>query len=580
MLEFRALGPIEVVSDGTPVELPKGKDRVLLAVLVLSAPQPVSVDELVEQLWRERAPATAPEMIRNSVARLRARIGQGSFETTSAGYRLVADTDAVDIRRFERLGANGAQALEAGDAERASAELGEALALWRGRPLPELDDSPAYAPLLRALEELHHRVEEDRIEAELALGRAAQVVHALEALHDEHPYRERLLGQLMLALYQTGRQKDALDRYTSARRRLIDEVGLEPAPELQELQQRILRQDPGLADAARREPRAKSPQATAPRFSRRRSLLVAFAALVALGAAAAIVAAWPRPHPVRIPARGLVALRAASGRPEAATELQVKPGLLAVDGEHVWVAASSGPSVLEFSSRRLARPRIRYIQRTAFSLAAAGGSLWAGNGFDGTISRVDGSGRLVRTFRPEPHAEGRLPIAAGAGGLWVASQDGRLTRLDPVTGRRIRTYRGVGLAQAIAVDSRVVWIADARSDAIERFDPRAGRLVRRIPVGGRAEDVVVGAGSVWALSPLENTLWRIDPKRNAVVDSFSVPSQTTSLAATPGLIWAGSAGGILTAIDTATNSIVKTQSLGHAVDALAAADGLVWASVG
>jgi DNA-binding SARP family transcriptional activator len=581
MLEFRALGPIEVTSNGTPMELPKGMDRVLLAVLVLAAPRAVPADELIEALWRERAPATAPEMIRNSVARLRARIGQGALETTSAGYRLVAAEETVDVRRFERLGASGAQALETGDAALASAELREALVLWRGRPLPELDDSPAYAPQLRALEELRLRVEEDRMEAELALGRAVLIVPSLEALHEEHPYRERLLGQLMLALYRAGRQKDALDRYTSARRRLVDEVGLQPAPELQELQKRILRQDPGLVDTARRDQSVESRPETAVRMGGRRRVLLATAVLVAAGAAAAIVAAWPRSRPVRIPARGLVALRAASGRPKAATELHIGPGLLAVDAEHVWVASSDGPSVLEISSQNLVRPRVVHIPHTAFSLAAAGGSLWVGNSFDGTISRIDGRGRVVRTFRPEPHAEGRLPIGAAAGGgLWVASQDGTLTRLDPASGRRLRTYRGVGLAQAIAAGSNTVWIADARADVVEHFDARVGRVVGRVQVGGRAGPVIVGDGSVWALASLENTLSRIDPERNAVVEQISVPSETNSLAATPGRIWVGSAGGLLLAIDTGTNKIVKTESLGQPIDALATVDGVVWASVG
>jgi streptogramin lyase len=487
----------------------------------------------------------------------------------------------MDVRRFERLAASGARALEAGDAERSSLELREALALWRGRPLPELDDSVAFTPLLRALEELRLNVEEDCIEAELALGHAAALVPALEALHEEHPYRERLLGQLMLALYRTGRQKDALDRYSSARRRLIEEAGLEPAPEVQGLQQRILRQDPGLAHAVQPVPSTEPElqrRTTALLTTRWRVLLIA-AALMALGAATA-VAAWPRRGPVRIPTQGLVALHAATGRAEAARALPGKPGLLAVDADHVWAASSDGPSVLEVSSRGLSDPRVAHIPHAAFSLAAAGGSLWVGNSFSGTISRIDGRGRLVKTFRPEPRAEGRLPIAAEGGGLWVASQDGTLTRLDPASGRRIRTYRGVALAESIAVDRDVVWIADASSDYVERFDPAAGRVVRRIAVGGRPSSLIARGGSVWALIPAENTLRRIDPKSDSVVGSFSVPSDTTSLAATPGRIWVGSASGVLLTIDTAANSIVETRSLGRPIRALAGENGLIWASVG
>ena len=572
MLEFRILGPIEVFVDGRPLQLGKGLERALLAVLVLSAGRPMSADELVSALWPERTPATATEMVRNGVARLRGRLGQEAIETTPAGYRLSADDDAVDIRRFEHLTASGSRSLEQGDAERAAIELSEALALWRGRPVPELDDTEAFAASLRALEELRIHAEEDRIEAELRLGRAPALIHELEALHAAHPYRERLLGQLMLALYQTGRQKEALDRYTAARRRLVDDVGLEPSPALQDLQHRILQQDPTLSSSL------PAKRAVAVRNTGHRRLLLAAAAAVAIVGASAAVAAWPRGEGPAIPARGLVALDG-NGRVKSAIPFAERPGLVAVDSNHVWVSSATSPTVVEVSLHGAPVKRSTGLPRGAFSLAASGGSVWAGNGFAGTISRINSKGRVVSTFRPEPHSEGRLPLVAVDGRLWVASQDGTLTRINPTTGRAIRTYRGIDKASAIAADGEHVWIAAATSDDVDQFDSRAGRIIRRIPVGGRPTAVAIGDGTVWALTPAESTLWRIDPKRGTVAGSIAVPASASVLATTPGHVWVA-AGNSLLSLDTATNAPLRTQTLQHSIDDLAGFGGRIWASIG
>lgn len=582
MLEFRVLGPIEILSDGERVELGKGMARVLLGALVLAAGEPLSADELIAALWGERPPATALEMIRNYVARLRARIGHALVETTPAGYRLVVEHEAIDLKRFEHLAASGARALEDGEAARASDELREALGLWRGRPLPELDDVPQYAPLLGALEEQRLRAQEDWVDAELALGRPAQLVHRLETLHEQHPYRERLLAQLMLALFRSGRQKDALDRYASGRRRLLEDVGLEPGAELQELQLQILRQDPSL----RQLPPPAVPRSTAETSeivtavaSRRRRLLPVAAAAVVAAAVVTGFAEWPRAGALSVPKRGLVAMQPTNGRLLSATPLHVKPGALAVEGPHVWIASADSATVLELSSRKTVRPRVVRVPQPAFAVSAAAGSLWIADGFVGTISRVGETDR-VATFRPEPQARGRLPLVADSKGVWVASQDGTLTHLDPRTGRRIRTYDRVGQAQAIAIDRDRIWLGRATSDAVEDFDTRTGQVVKDVQVGGSPSAVAVGDGAVWVLTPLENKLLRIDPNRDAVAQSFSIPGDATALAWTPGRVWVGSADGVLLAIDTKSDTIAETRSIGRPIDALAGGAETLWASVG
>lgn len=574
MLEFRVLGPLEVLSEGTPIEIGKGRERALLALLVVSG-RPVPPDEIVAALWRGRPPSTAAEMVRNAVARLRARLGQGVIETTAAGYRLVAGEGEIDARCFERLAASGGEALRQGDAARAAEALRRALALWRGRPAPELDDDGSSAPLLRALEELRLRVEEDRLDAELVLGRAPALVHELEALHQQHPYRERLLGQLMHALYLSGRQKDALDRYAAGRRRLVDEVGLEPGPALQELQHRILQHDLGL------RPAVPDVSPALPSPTGRRILthggLAAVAAVVVV-VAAAFAAAWPRHAAPAIPTRGVVAL-GNDGRADIAARVWVPQSLVAVDGDHVWLASQVAHTVVEMKAGDVSPVRFARIPNSAFSLVAAGGSAWVGDGFAGTVSRIGPTGH-TGTFRPSAGARGRLPLAVSGGRVWVASQDGSLTDVDAATGRPIRTFRDVGYAEAIAADTRDVWVAAATADVVERFDVPSGRVVQRIPVGGRATALAISAGAVWALTPAESSVWRIDPHRGSVVESVSVPADSSALAATDGQVWVAAGGGLLTSISTSNNSVDQTRSLGRSIDALAGAGDRLWVTVG
>ena len=253
MNEFRILGPLEVLAaDGEPLALGGQKQRGVLALLLLRANQVVSTEFLVDALWGEQPPRTATTSLQNSISALRKLLGPDVLVTRAPGYRLAVDPDSVDLARFEALVAS-ARALD--PPERAE-RLREALALWRGEPLAEFAFEP-FAPEVRRLEELRLAVLEDRLEAELACERFAEVVPELEGLVRQHPHRERLRGQLMLALYHSGRQADALRAYQDARRELVDELGLDPSPQLQELHAQILRQEvprPRLATASADEP--------------------------------------------------------------------------------------------------------------------------------------------------------------------------------------------------------------------------------------------------------------------------------------------------------------------------------------
>jgi DNA-binding SARP family transcriptional activator len=273
-MEFRILGPLEVADGDMLVELGGARQRALLAVLLLHANEVVSSDRLIDEVWGERSPDSGRTALQVRVSQLRKALGPGGalIVTRAPGYAVRLQREQLDLHRFERL------VEEADKAEPAIAagKLREALALWRGPALGDLAYESFAQAAVGRLEELRVAALEKRIEADLALGRHADLVAELDALVAEHPLRERLRAQLILALYRCGRQADALAAYQAAWRTLVEELGLEPSPPLRELEQAILRQDPSL-DLAR----APVPE---------RSLLVvplrhaAVAALLAVGA--------------------------------------------------------------------------------------------------------------------------------------------------------------------------------------------------------------------------------------------------------------------------------------------------------
>ncbi|MGH3079711.1 MAG: BTAD domain-containing putative transcriptional regulator [Gaiellaceae bacterium] len=245
-LEFRILGPLEVVAGGAPVAVGGAKARALLAFLLLQRGRVVARERLVDQLWGERPPKAVAAEVRVYVAKVRKALGPDRLATRPDGYVLLADPEGVDADRFERAAREGSERLAAGDAESAARILAEALALWQGPVLADLADEPWVAAEAGRLEELRLAALEERLEADLALGRHARVVAELERLVAEQPYRERPRGQLMLALYRCGRQSEALELYRQTARVFAEELGIEPGPELRARERAILNHDPAL----------------------------------------------------------------------------------------------------------------------------------------------------------------------------------------------------------------------------------------------------------------------------------------------------------------------------------------------
>jgi len=244
-MRFAILGPLEVHDGDAPVRLGGRRQRALLARLLLDHNRTVSVDRLVDDLWGEDVPDSAVKMIHIYVSQLRKLLPDGPLVTRPPGYAIELEPEAIDVVHFTRLRDEGRAALAAGDLATASVSLREGLALWRGAALAEFSEPFAQAQSAH-LEDLHLACLEDRIEADLALGRHADLVGELEALVVSLPLRERLRGQLMLALHRSGRHAEALDAYRRFRETLDRELGLEPSPSLRDIERRILQHDAAL----------------------------------------------------------------------------------------------------------------------------------------------------------------------------------------------------------------------------------------------------------------------------------------------------------------------------------------------
>jgi DNA-binding SARP family transcriptional activator len=460
-MEYRILGPIEAIEAGRSVALGPAKQRALFAALLVHANEAVSTERLIDELWGERPPAKAAKSVQVYVSQLRKALGDGRLETSGHGYLLHVPVGTLDAERFQTLLAEGREALAEGEASRAAETLRAALTLWRGPALADV----AYEPLAQAeiarLEELRLAALEERIEADLALGRHADLVAELEGLVRAEPLRERLRGQLMLALYRSGRQADALDVYQEARRVLVDELGLEPSRQLQELERAILTQDEGLE-----APRRAGVTLAAP--PRRPSLMMIGAALLVVAAVAAAIVELTR------------------GGASA--------GLASVEPDSV---AAIDPATDEIvrSVPVGARPT---------RIAVGEGALWTADFNGRTLSRIDPLTRRVVTTL----GTGATPVglAAGEGAVWVANEfAGMVLQIDPGTNTIVQTIRVGGAPIAVAAGAGAVWVVDGANGTLLRLDPTTtGR--RTIRVGSGPSDVAVGAGSVWVANGLDGTI--------------------------------------------------------------------------
>jgi YVTN family beta-propeller protein len=603
-VEFRILGPVEVRVDGAELQVGGPRQRALLAFLLLSANRVVSRDRLIAELVPEQSGEAAARVLTVQVSRLRKSLGsidstEPRLEARPPGYVLRVEPGELDLHIFERLVAEGRQALESGDPDRAAGVLREAESLWRGHPLADLEFEPFARLEVERLEELRLTAVEERIEAELELGRHAALVPELETLAAKHPLRERVRGQLMLALYRSGRQADALRVYQETRRQLVEELGVEPGHALRELQSGILRQDDALESPATREKgravavaldggRPPEPDASAvpspPQSRSRRPLLIAGVALiVAVGTLGAALAADLGSSRSRTAAPNTIAvIDPTTNTISATTAAGARPGALVASSGGVWVANLDDRTITRID------PRTRRVVRTipvavgVAGLAGGAGSIWYTTS-KGQLFRIEPAYDSTARIAHLGEHDGRFarpvrPAAVGFGSIWVVDASGLVARVNPTTGKVIAKVQVGTNATAIASGEGAVWVASPLDDTVSQIDPT--NAVTTIPVGHGPSGVAVGAGAVWVTDRYDDTVQRIDPKTGSVVTTIPVGSSPEAVAVAAGAVWvADTHDSSVDRIDPATNKVVRVIPVGGTPTAITAVGGEPWVAV-
>jgi DNA-binding SARP family transcriptional activator/streptogramin lyase len=535
-MRYLILGPLEVRDGETDVALRGGQQRKLLAILLLHSGEAVSSDRLIEELWDGKPPETAAKALQGYVSSLRKQLGPETVDTVGASYRFEVAPGDLDAHRFEELLA------EARPLERAAAaaKLREALALWRGPALADFAYDDFARHEIDRLDELRLVATERRIDLELALGHHDDLVPELEALVRAYPLRERLRGHLMVALYRSGRQAEALDAYRDARTALRDELGLEPSEELQALQRAILAHDPSLAAPPRVDPPVQADADGQPQRRRfRRPLLAVVLGLAILGGAIA-AALLTRGHaaPIVVPPDNVARIDPARTKIQNYVSVGSDPRAIAVGLGSVWVANAADGTVdrLDPATGAFRGHPIGIGGDDLSGIAIGSGSVWVADGNDGTVTRIDPNLNQVAATIPHDPKQTVAPapvffIAYGSHYVW-ATRANELLRIDPNTNGVKRLE--IGTPTGLATGGGSVWVTT--SAGLLRIDPAT---VKRISLRSFdfARAPVYWRGSVWLIA--DDEIQRIDPitLEQRDVESTGSRSQPASLAAGDGALW-------------------------------------------
>jgi YVTN family beta-propeller protein len=557
-MQFGVLGAIEARRDGESLPLGGPKQRALLAFLLLHANEPVQRDRLIDALWAEQPPARANATLDTYISRLRKLLGAERLVRESSGYMLTVEPGALDLDRFEQLVSEGC--------------FGEALDVWRGPALADIIYEPFANGAAEELEERRLLALEQRIEAELASGDGLELVSELERLVREHPLRERLIAQLMLALYRAGRQADALAVLQSARHRLSEQLGLEPGPALRDLERRILQHDPTLGP-----PRAQS---AGYRPRDRRLILVVAAALALAGlVSAAVLALARRPAALRLngDTDRLVAVSVDSAKPVGAHRLAASPGAATAGDGWLWLASPSAEDVAQVDPKSGAVVDHIPVSGEPGDIVSGGDAIWVASTLGATVARIDpATDETTQTI--QLHGANPVALAFGGGRLWVAdSTDQALLEIDPSSGSVRRTVSLDIRPSSLALGAGAIWIASYDSGTVEQVDLASGQTLDTVHVGNGPADLTFGLGAVWVANSLDGTVSRIDPERVSVVATIPVGSGPSALAIGGGAVWAANEySGSVSRIDPRRNVATAAASVGGRPGSLAIANGRLW----
>jgi YVTN family beta-propeller protein len=602
-MDFKLLGPLEVWDRGRPLALGGTKQRALLVILLLHANEAVSRDVLIDELWGARPPPSAPHTLETYVSRLRKtlhadRTGEPVVVTRPPGYMLRVGFGQLDLHRFERLLDEGRRALATHTPTRAATKLQEALALWRGRALADVEYEDFARVEIDRLEELRLQALEERIDAELALGRHEAVIPELESLVAQHPLRERFRGQLMLALYRSGRQAEALQVYRESRGYFVEELGLEPGPGLRAIERAILHQDEvlelpdagGVATAPPptapppEEPAAVAEEPGGPRLTSRRNLLLAAFVVAAAVVAAAVAVPLALIGSTRTAGTGTVdedalVQVAPNGSLGASVLLSAPPTRIAAGFGSLWATSSDGQTVAAIDPKRHVVRDTIHVGSGPSGIAVGSGAIWVANSLSGTISRIDPTtSSVVQTI---PLGTRPADVAAGNASVWAAiPSSNSIVQIDANTGRSVKTLHLEAPPTAIAFGGGAVWIASEEGRTVSRVDPGMDAVTQTVSVGGGPSAVAYGAGAVWVANSLDGTVARIDPVRGAVEATIRVGNGPDSLAITRAGIWASDEfDGSASLIDPRRNVVIRRVRTGGSPTAVASIGASTWIAV-
>ena len=564
-VEIRLLGALEVVDEqGERLEIPGAKERSLLILLALHAGRPVSRDRLIEAVWPRTDAESAARSFRVRMANLRRALGGEFVGRSGGGYALAVPAEQVDALCFERLLGDGRAV--------------EALALWRGEPLAGVEGDWAESER-RRLCDLHLEARENSLAARLEVGGGGELVAQLQTLVADEPLRERPRELLMRALYRTGRQADALEVYRQTRSLFDSELGIEPSPQLRELERSILTHDSGLV---------------APAQDRKRHWLLLLVPAIVL-AAATVLFVWSirdRTPVYHAPANSAVRIDPRSGHVSTATVVGRLPGAVALGAGSVWIANRVDETISRLD-RSGPGSAVVPLDAEPTALAFAEGALWATTGTAGELLKIDPAySHVSKTL--ELAAEPLHPyggpntrvgaIAVGAGGIWVGG-----FHLQKFAGGRRLLTGPMGTISGLTATHGFVWAADNDSGLLTQVDP-AAHIVRQISVGAQSatsREQVYGItgiaacrNSLWLTDPGGDRVWNVDPASTRIADAVAVPGRPTGIACDGRNIWVTSIGNdTVSEIDTTSARIIRTVRLDRAPVGIAASPKDVWVSV-
>ena len=570
-MEFRVLGPLEVSAAGRPLSLGGRKQRTVLAMLLLHANELVPRDRLIDALWGEEPPAEAEANLRVYIARLRKLLaaeanGRPSVETNANGYVLRVEPETVDLERFRRLVAHG--------------DFAQALDLWRGPALADLSDEEWARRESGVLDELRLNAHEERIEVDLAAGLHTELVPELEVLVAEHPYRERLVAQLMVALYRSGRQPEALDAYKRVGDALRKTFGLEPTRSLRDLERRILAQDPALELRAATDTRPRTPL----KRRRRGSGALTAATVVALVLGAALL--WRSQERAASPVEPLkgnsvVAIDLAANKVLYEVPLGGRPSAIAVGEGFVWAGNADEKTLLRIDPRTRRVVNTIGLGKVPTGVTVGGGSVWVVSQNANAVLEIDPAINDVVATIDLPEREDLCcphQIVFARGAVWVSYWKS-LVRIDPRNHRVVPTpFRHVSW---IASTGDALWaIVGIEADRVRRLEPVGETIPLRAvgPIVG-LQRIAAGPNEVWAAS-YGGTLSRIDAEAERVTATVFVDRQIAGLVPGPRAVWVATGAGDVLRIDPTTGRVAKKLSLGvyapYQSNTMAIGGGRVW----